>query len=243
MTFLFAEDSEHYLHELVGAPSDARAAPAASHAPRPPAIVRGTPPHSARRWRAPAPFGPLASGGGRRAPHPATEPGSRLPASGPQSAPLPAGTASADDGSPPSRAVAPRHAQPPRCPRGRRRHPAKPPTRPRDPPPPFQSAPRSPPLPPQAASPAPKPAGDDFSPIMFIVGGQTAKRGRTATFRFQLRRLRSRGRPGDMAGGPRADAPRILSPAPTHSPPRDALPPGTDAPTRAEGCAGPTVAG
>jgi hypothetical protein len=77
-----------HLHELVGAPSDARAAPAASHAPTLPAIVRGTPPHFARRWRAPAPFGlrPLGAGGEPRARPPSKTdvvggwpPGSPLP--------------------------------------------------------------------------------------------------------------------------------------------------------------------
>ena len=62
-----------HLHELVGAPSDARAAPAASHAPTLPAIVRGTPPHFARLAAGSGPLRPAASGGGRRAPRTATE--------------------------------------------------------------------------------------------------------------------------------------------------------------------------
>ena len=58
-----------HLHELVGAPSDARAAPAASHAPTLPAIVRGTPPHFARLAAGSGPLRPVGLWG--RAANPA----------------------------------------------------------------------------------------------------------------------------------------------------------------------------
>jgi hypothetical protein len=58
-----------------------------------PATVRGTPPHSARRWRAPAPFvrRGRTAGGGRRAPHAPTLP-AILRGTPPHSARLAAGS-------------------------------------------------------------------------------------------------------------------------------------------------------
>jgi len=70
-----AQEARTAPRAVVG-PFRPRVAPAAQPAPPIPAIVRGTPPHSARRWRAPAPFvrRGRTAGGGRRAPRTATEP-------------------------------------------------------------------------------------------------------------------------------------------------------------------------
>jgi len=70
-----AAQTRRLLHGHLAAPSAAHDCTRRQPAPRLPATVQPPPPHSARRWRAPAPFvrRGRTAGGGRRAPRTATE--------------------------------------------------------------------------------------------------------------------------------------------------------------------------
>jgi hypothetical protein len=234
-----AQEARTAPRAVVG-PFRPRVAPAAQPAPPLPAIVRGAPPHSARRWRAPAPFvrRGRTAGGGRRAPHTATAPGSRLPASGPPGVRLPA--------SRPSQTTAPRRRGP-RLPGehspGDSPSPAiLQPRRPirhdlLDPPPSFQVLSPNPSLP-AYGDPAPKLAGLISSPVRTHIGERPRKEGGGRRF-IHVHSFAAPKR-GQEVGQIRTAAIR-RSPLQSEQPRRETPAPGL--PTLGAGCAGPAVAG
>lgn len=212
------------LHDHLGDPSvppahDAQPRPPGRHAPSGAGVAPALGSWR-RRWPAPPP--------------PPPSPIRLLPAGRPTTRPLPADGIVADATSPVARAAPPRCAQPRRLPVAG--DPAAVPpilrTRSRDPPPLFSSSPQTPHLPP-SASPAPKLAGDDFSPVAVHRWGEDPQRGggrlhsRSNSYAAPTG---SRERPENSAGEPSLPAP-IRTAAPTQT----TAPQGRDGPCRRAG--------
>lgn len=241
-------------HSPTAAAQEARTAPRAEVGPfrRPrlhPPPARAPAPGDCPRYAAPlrpplAGSGPLCAaeggtaGGGRRAPHTATAPGSRLPASGPPGVRLPA--------SRPSQTTAPRRRGP-RLPGehspGDSPSPAiLQPRRPirhdlLDPPPSFQVLSPNPSLP-AYGDPAPKLAGLISSPVRTHIGERPRKEGGGRRF-IHVHSFAAPKR-GQEVGQIRTAAIRH-SPLQSEQPRRETPAPGL--PTLGAGCAGPAVAG